>query len=359
MSGNTFHSYKKNNRTSSGNSHHQHNKNHGFQKHQQYSPSNSSAMTSQQKSLPCKKMICTGICTYRNRCHYIHDARIMAPASKGTCRKKNKDEHCEKKDLFFWPPMTTQPNREARNYSVAYSAAPASIGSDPTSGSNNGSGKGSGSEAVASLWHHFVEVCVKIANHTDLLEANPQKRDAALNPVTRRPRLSVFVKLAAGGGGYSPIPQHPPSPPQPQQQQHQQHQHQQQLQPVVQHDTIILPAPAPASPPCVLVVSRLDTTGSATAVVGSGVTGTAASVPPVSVVSVSSEGNKSLLYKYMPVIRDLTDSGRRGRKILTLQTEVASTMPEELKETQYQEQHLLSHSPTSVSSSLLLASYCL
>jgi hypothetical protein len=149
--------------------------------HQQYNQhsnnhSNNHSNASQAKCLPCKKMICTGVCTYRNRCHYIHDARIMTPATKGICRKKNKDENCEQKDTFFWPPMATTPGKESRTYWVP-------LNSYSTSGE----------AAVASLWHNFTEVCVAAAgNH----EVDDTSGLSSMNPVTRRPRLSVFMDLA-------------------------------------------------------------------------------------------------------------------------------------------------------------------
>lgn len=147
--------------------------------------SNHHSSASQPKSLPCKKMICTGVCTYRNRCHYIHDARIMTPATKGICRKKNKDENCEQKDLFYWTPMTTIPGKEARSYYV------------PPQGSTS-----SGGAAVASLWHHFVEVCVATSSHAG---PNDSAIATGMNPVTGRPRLGVFLELAGQTRSKSPI----------------------------------------------------------------------------------------------------------------------------------------------------------
>ena len=141
------------------------------------------AATSQPKSLPCKKMITTGICTYRNRCHYIHDVRIMNPTVKGCCRKKNKTEESDQRDnMFFWPPMTTAPGHEARSYAV-------SVSSDPLSGSI----------AVASLWYHFVEMCkVESVKHKCPQECVNNYVADPMNPVTKRPRLPVFVKLSRG-----------------------------------------------------------------------------------------------------------------------------------------------------------------
>lgn len=140
---------------------------------------NHHSSASQPKSLPCKKMICTGVCTYRNRCHYIHDARIMTPATKGICRKKNKDENNEQKDLFYWTPMTTIPGKETRSYSVPQgSTSP-------------------GGAAVASLWHYFVEVCVATSS---LAEPDDGATATNMNPVTGRPRLAVFVELAGQTG---------------------------------------------------------------------------------------------------------------------------------------------------------------
>ena len=131
--------------------------------------------TSQPKSLPCKKLISTGICTYSNRCHYIHDVRINTSAvNKGTCRKKNKEETTE--DSFFWPPMEILPN-EARVYSVP-------------------SEKFGGSGAVASLWHHFVGVCMKAASKTDMNDIPVNCGNKLMNPISKRPRLSIFVELA-------------------------------------------------------------------------------------------------------------------------------------------------------------------
>lgn len=147
---------------------------------------NSSAATSQPKSLPCKKMICTGVCTYRNRCHYIHDTRIMSSYAKGTCRKKNKDESLDQKDLFFWTPMTTTPGKEARIYSVP----PVSSASDAATEIGGGGG------AVASLWHHFVEVCVaSSANQNGPILVGARSANT-INPVTLQPRLPVFVNLS-------------------------------------------------------------------------------------------------------------------------------------------------------------------
>ena len=151
-----------------------------------------SSAVSQPHSLPCNKMITTGICTYRSRCHYIHDVRIRNSAVKGSCRKKNKAEcsHLHhSKDLFFWPPMTPAPDRDrvARSYSV-------SGGSDFSNNSH---------ETVASLWHYFVEMCMSAAsnnsvcgNLSDTQAVTLQHPSNTTNAVTKRPRLSIFVKLA-------------------------------------------------------------------------------------------------------------------------------------------------------------------
>ena len=155
----------------------------------------SAASTSQPKSLPCKKMICTGVCTYRNRCHYIHDARIMNPHAKGTCRKKDKDEY-EQKDLFYWTPIATTPGKEARAYSVP-----------PSSCSPNNT---VGGKAVASLWHHFAEICEATAGKQEV-DITVGGAPPLLNPVTQRPRLSMFVKL--GNTAEPPLGQDLPPPP--------------------------------------------------------------------------------------------------------------------------------------------------
>eukprot|EP00603_Paraphysomonas_imperforata_P005292 CAMPEP_0114427574 /NCGR_PEP_ID=MMETSP0103-20121206/8427_1 /TAXON_ID=37642 ORGANISM="Paraphysomonas imperforata, Strain PA2" /NCGR_SAMPLE_ID=MMETSP0103 /ASSEMBLY_ACC=CAM_ASM_000201 /LENGTH=207 /DNA_ID=CAMNT_0001596657 /DNA_START=341 /DNA_END=964 /DNA_ORIENTATION=- len=103
----------------------------------------------------------------------------MTPATKGICRKKNKDENCEQKDLFYWTPMTTTPGKETRSYSVPQGST------------------SSGGAAVASLWHYFVEVCVATSTHAG---PNDGATSTDMNPVTGRPRLGVFVELAGQTG---------------------------------------------------------------------------------------------------------------------------------------------------------------
>jgi hypothetical protein len=249
----------------------------------QHSQSTPAAVVAPQKSLPCKKMICTGICSYRNRCHYIHDARIMSHAVKASCRKKDKEEKVEQKDLFFWPPLPA----EDRMYSVPTSSfLQQSFTSSPKQG------KISGPVAVASLWHHFVEVCVRVANKTDLADPPPEQRDAPLlNEVTRRPRLAVFVHLSLSGRD----------------QQDKQQQQQQQHLLSVQGNTPppIIHATRPSSPPAP-TLSSSQTHRRQTLLLSPPNRVDATAMPSLEELSNPppqqiKKGDSSLLYKYMPV----------------------------------------------------------
>jgi hypothetical protein len=102
----------------------------------------------------------------------------MNPHAKGTCRKKDKDEY-EQKDLFYWTPIATTPGKEARAYSVPPSSCSPST---------------AGGKAVASLWHHFAEICEATAGKQEV-DITVGGAPPLFNPVTQRPRLSMFVKL--------------------------------------------------------------------------------------------------------------------------------------------------------------------
>lgn len=146
---------------------------------------------------------------------------------------------------------------------------------------------------------------MKVANRTDLQDNGSQKQESTINPVSRRPRLSVFVKLAAGED-------HPKQ------------------RPAVQLDS-------PPAPPASITERRT-------------------AIPKLTIsTSLPSEQHplSDLLRKYMPVIKDLAECGSTHalQRIVTSAV-VSETDPKGKIE---DDQQPLSHSPTSVA---LLSSHC-
>eukprot|EP00602_Paraphysomonas_sp_CaronLab_P010737 CAMPEP_0185039334 /NCGR_PEP_ID=MMETSP1103-20130426/36100_1 /TAXON_ID=36769 /ORGANISM="Paraphysomonas bandaiensis, Strain Caron Lab Isolate" /LENGTH=364 /DNA_ID=CAMNT_0027578185 /DNA_START=125 /DNA_END=1219 /DNA_ORIENTATION=+ len=103
------------------------------------------------RQLPCKTFISVGWCPYRDRCIYIHDPRLMHPTAKSKTRKKNKEDK-ESQDSFYWPtiPRTTHGKGSVYSrYTVPAATTPTGCYSD--------------SEAMYSLWNHFVDFCTVAA----------------------------------------------------------------------------------------------------------------------------------------------------------------------------------------------------
>lgn len=126
--------------------------------------------------LPCKTMISCGMCPYRERCNFVHDARIRAKTNtKSTTRKKDKtNDECT--TVFYWPKMTQQQSTNSCLYNCRFENDENLINYDYVS--------------VYSMWNHFINVTQNgVTKHNGA-------EHCMINPYTQRRRLGIFVKLA-------------------------------------------------------------------------------------------------------------------------------------------------------------------
>lgn len=114
-------------------------------------------------TLPCKTLISTGSCPYRDRCSFIHDLRCLSPVAKPTTRKK--DFIFDGNDLFFWTPNKSNQNNfysidEDFHYDVFRERC---------------------------IWNTFIIMCVNCDNYCN---------ESEYNEYTGAKRLSFFVDLS-------------------------------------------------------------------------------------------------------------------------------------------------------------------
>mgnify|MGYP001048218088 CR=1 FL=1 len=107
------------------------------------------------KRLPCKTLISTGACPYKNKCKFIHDVRITNKCVK-TIKKSDIDI---KNDGFYWPKSENNslysPNKKNKQ--------------------------------VFSMWNHFIDV-ITFQNKNNFTQIT--------NKYSKKKRLNIFVSLS-------------------------------------------------------------------------------------------------------------------------------------------------------------------
>jgi hypothetical protein len=129
--------------------------------------------------LPCKTFVSCGQCGYHERCHFLHDYRIMNKNSKITTKKK--DLLNDTDNIFFWPKMNNENNENNENNNKYLCNYNSILNSNNNVSYDN--------LVIYSIWNHFI---LSINNQYKMDDID----NSVINRYTNRKRLDIFVYLS-------------------------------------------------------------------------------------------------------------------------------------------------------------------
>jgi hypothetical protein len=123
--------------------------------------------------LPCRNMITTGCCPYKNTCKYIHDYDISCLEYKNL-RTGQKPKNDDPYDSFFWPASaSTETYIPLFDEKISFKVL-----------------------GIFSLWYHFYD-CVNVKKSPEI-EKIRNDATKSRNYVTGEQRLPIFIMLSLG-----------------------------------------------------------------------------------------------------------------------------------------------------------------